>query len=67
MLTRLATLLKTLLSATRQPALPDDHTWSQSSMAAQRAKGEAEAPEPEAAPSAVSEPAACNQLQQNRI
>jgi hypothetical protein len=43
MLSKIATLLKKVLSATKRPELPEDHTWSQASMTAQRAKGEIEA------------------------
>lgn len=43
MIKKFAKLLKLVVSATKHPGLPEDHTWSQKSMATQRARGKAEA------------------------
>ncbi|MFM0642846.1 hypothetical protein PQR14_00830 [Paraburkholderia bryophila] len=47
-MSKLTKLIKTAYNATRTPQVPEDHTWSQASMAQQRAIGEAEAEKLEA-------------------
>ncbi|WGS52367.1 hypothetical protein LFL96_29670 [Paraburkholderia sp. D15] len=42
-MSKLTKLFKTVYNATKTPDYPEDHTWSPSSMAQQRALGAAEA------------------------
>ncbi|MGF6857333.1 hypothetical protein [Paraburkholderia sp. CI3] len=62
-MSKFAKLLKLVVSATKRPELPEDHTGSQASMAAQRATGQAEANMQDALKAAATERnGACDRL-----
>ncbi|MGF6970803.1 hypothetical protein OKW43_007898 [Paraburkholderia sp. WC7.3g] len=62
-MSKFAKLLNVVVSATKRPELPEDHTGSQASMAAQRATGQAEADMQDALKAAATERnGACDRL-----